>query len=726
MNSDSKRILSQFDPYQNFEDYPSYYSTERLWERLTQPTVLVSILVLVLTVHHRLVFSDGQSRPLPEIAWDGLVFLIPARLLYAIDTWLNPPLVPVPMLHTRPRTHAAKSEVLRKVLGMDKPGGIMMSVSQAGRKSLSIVGISSGAENERPAGLGNWDNSCYQNSILQSLAALKPLPAFLASLPPDRLAGWPKTTTVDTLRELVRDLNDESNNGKILWTPSVLKNMSTWQQQDAQEYFSKLLDVVDSEIAKVTKATQSATGFDNDPTKDDSTSSQHSDDSGYQSLSNQSKIAPEPKAIHNPLEGLAAQRVACTSCGFSEGLSLIPFNCLTLTLGAGMSEHDLYERLDSYTKVESIPGVDCPKCTLLKYRARLQTIIQRSRDAGTKDEDFPEPLARLRATEEALEEDDFDDKTLSKKCKIPSGQRVNSTKTKQAVIARPPQSLAVHMNRSVFDETTGAMFKNPSAVRFPKTLDLGPWCLGSANGPTPQAGELGASSPESYTPSPPTAEEQWLLDPEASMVAGDLQPSRITGPIYELRAVITHYGRHENGHYVCYRKHPRPTPDKPKLALDTEKPHWQDSERDAADDVVSVDGEAPADNDEAGVDAQEEPKPIRGVEEEPEFEPESEWWRLSDQDVTPVNEETVLAQGGVFMLFYDCVDPNYALLSDEDESSDGPIGTPLGELATGIETPKVTPQAPLPSTGLLEDDGEDILERARKAPLPAEGDNDGL
>ncbi len=34
-------------------------------------------------------------------------------------------------------------------------------------------------------------------------------------------------------------------------------------------------------------------------------------------------------------------------------------------------------------------------------------------------------------------------------------------------------------------------------------------------------------------------------------------PVKITGPIYELRAVVTHQGRHENGHFICYRKHAR-------------------------------------------------------------------------------------------------------------------------------------------------------------------------
>ncbi len=158
---------------------------------------------------------------------------------------------------------------------------------------------------------------------------------------------------------------------------------------------------------------------------------------------------------------------------------MIPFNCLTLSLGA-QGQHDLYERLDNYAKLEFIEEVQCAKCTLKKFQSMITVIIERMRQSGGKDEDFPEPFARLKLIEQALEDDDFSDETL-KQCRISSQQKVHSTKTKQTVIARPPQSLAIHINRSVFDENTGAMYKNFANVKFPVTLDLGPWCLGSAD-----------------------------------------------------------------------------------------------------------------------------------------------------------------------------------------------------------------------------------------------------
>jgi ubiquitin carboxyl-terminal hydrolase 1 len=546
------------------------------------------------------------------------------------------------MLATQPSTHAAKSDVLRRIFRADRAGRLLGSVSQAGLKgfnSLSNATLGGKTAAERPPGLGNYDNSCFQNSILQGLASLKTLSEYLSTPSLARGFGLPQARTADTLRKLVAELSGSESNGKTLWTPGILKNMDTWQQQDAQEYYSKLLDEIDREIAKVVRALDTMAGFEPDIVRDDCSESQHSGDSGYQSAASQSKAPAELRLARNPLEGLIAQRVACVSCGHCEGLTMIPFNCLTLNLG-NLPEHNLYERLDCYTKVESIQGVECFKCTVLNMYEGLKFLADRT--GG-----FPELNDRLQRLEEVLEEEMFDEETLVKKCNIPKKQRVSSTKTKQTVIARAPQSLVFHMNRSVFDERTGAMFKNSAAVRFPMLLDLGPWCLGSAPDQTRSAEE--GEVPKKY-------EERWSLDPHSSMVAANRLPSRLSGPIYELRAVITHYGRHENGHYVCYRKH-SVSPTQAVKEKVPEQPPKLACEDDADPDGASTQGELE--------DARE--LTVRpGLDEGQR----SEWWRLSDQDVTKVDEQTVLAQGGVFMLFYDRVDSESLLIIDSDDSSD--------------------------------------------------------
>ncbi|PSR97147.1 hypothetical protein BD289DRAFT_459118 [Coniella lustricola] len=596
--------------------------------------------------------AASRGRPLPtivELLWDAVVYIIPTYILYTIDRWVNPSLFPTPMLQSQPATHAAKSDALRRILRVDEPGGIVASVSEAGRRAYTSTfsGLKHNTSSQ-PAGLGNWDNSCFQNSVLQGLASLEHLPRYLAGLVPGQApSSNDVSTTAGALHAFFADLNDASNNGKTLWTPGVLKNMSTIQQQDAQEYFSRLLDQVDKDIEKGAKASIKPPGFEVDSAKDDATTSQHSDDSGYQSLPMLSnKAGSELISIRNPLEGLAAQRVACTTCAYSEGLSMIPFNCLTLNFEVNVGKYDLFELLDNYVELEFISNVDCMKCTLVEYRKGLQQIVNA----------VPAAAERLKLVEEMLEEDQLDDESF-KKLRIPGAKKAISTKTKQIAIGRPPRSLVMHMNRSVFDPATFRAYKNMAAVQFPTTLDLGPWCVGSATGvkgPLDAINKAGNGRPSNVS----MDEEQWVLDATASMVAGDRLPSRVSGPIYELRAVVTHYGRHENGHYVCYKKHPL----KPSNSTDSAKSQDQPEQG-----ARTADHQQSPDTENSNKDKEHEVNntnlPLGALDGEYTG---SQWWRLSDETVYEVSEEDVLSQGGVFMLFYDCVDPNSILVTAEE------------------------------------------------------------
>lgn len=642
----------------------SQSQTTSFSERITEPSTVVTILFLLATVVYTYYGPSNFNDVLATITarlWYFLVYITPSSLLDPLDLWLNPQLER-PMADPQANHHARKSETMRRVLGLDRSGGMMASVFEVRTRALSLTGNALGfkADSERPPGLGNRDNSCFQNSILQGLASLDSFQKYLeACLSHGSEENEASRAVTQTLRALLMDLNDGSNNGRTLWTPHGLKFMSTWQQQDAQEYYSKILDDIDKSALSASKALQRYAGFESELNADDSAASEHSDDSGYQSLSSVSKLSAT-NVLKNPLEGLAAQRVACVQCGYSEGLSMIPFNCLTLSLGLGRGQHDLYERLDAYSHVESIEGVECPKCTLLKAQRLMTKLIDMLRAKNQSEEELATPLSRLAAVEEALEEDYFDEQTLTDKCKISAQSKVTTTKTKQVVIARPPQSLAIHMQRSVFDPSTFDMIKNVAPVEFPQTLDLGPWCLGSAE--SKSAAETTSSE-----------EEKWLLDPNASMIAGDMQPSKLVGPIYELSAVVTHAGRHENGHYICYRKFPKQQPPDSSVTTEGDSAEKGDAEDARAHYNATGDPE----------------KPHRRQ------KVEMEWWRLSDHNVSRVDEEIISSLSpGVFMLFYDCVDPSMVLQAD-DEAADMPAAEVNGahvdeqEESQGLHTRQV-------------------------------------
>ncbi len=627
------------------------YLRETLWDKLHWSGVTVSLAVVFVSVLCKIYAPettlDAIVTSAGNILLESLVFILPGRLLFFIDRRMHGS---QPMSDSA--THAAKSDAMRRILGMDRPGGMMASVFQARSRALSVTGSVFGMklDSDKPPGLGNIDNSCYQNSVLQGLSALDSLPEYLSTCVRNLEATHSDRDMAQTLQTLIADLNDLSNNGRTLWTPRLLKSMSSWTQQDAQEYFSRILDDIDKGVAKAVQAARPTTGLEGEASaKDETVGSEHSDDSGYQSASSNPKLS-DMKLVRNPLEGLLAQRVACTQCGHSDGISMIPFNCLTLSLGLDKERHDLYERLDSYTNVEAIDGVECPKCTLLKAQRLLTKLVERMQEGKMPAEQIAEPARRLEAVELALEEDDFEEKTLHETCKIPSQGKVTSTKTKQIVVARPPQSLAIHVNRSVFDPSTFDMIKNSAPVQFPMTLDLGPWCLGSSG----KSGKL-----------PNDDEEQWHTGATSSMVAGDVSPSRLSGPIYELRAAVTHYGRHENGHYICYRKYPRSDPNS-EAASATASDAGEDvpeSVDDTIDDDEAATPQSPSDTEDEP-DAQDTKRKSAAAEKAPE----AGWWRLSDHNVSKVDDETVLSLSpGVFMLFYECVDPSMILDADEPE-----------------------------------------------------------
>lgn len=539
----------------------------------TIPSILAYAIAFIFFVHQALVYLDIAILSPIEITWNTLVYLTPSILLLSADRRRE--------LHSQQSTwsqvHAAKSESLRSMLGLGSRA-MMQQLPSGASLVRGITSAKSKPQSDAPPGLGNWDNSCYQNSVLQGLSTMDSLKPYLAAF--SKHESLPTDSTSSSLQDVVQKLSEASHNGAHIWTPAKLKSMSSWQQQDAQEYYSKIVDDLEKEASKVFGAAAVKHGLESSEKKKGDI---------------QEQMAAPPHSV--PLEGLLAQRVACTRCGFSEGLSMIPFNCLTVPLGSGY-EYDLADCLNEYTHIEDIPEVECAKCTLLKAKTELSRMLpQPESETENADTDAKKTMQlppalrekiaeRLKAVTEALAADDFSDKTLKETCQISKKAHTSSTKTRQAVIGRAPRSLVVHINRSVFDEMTGAQRKNYAAVRYPQVLDLGKWMLGS------KVSVDDMEDPKSFA-------ELAITEASESMLSSRTERDQC---LYRLKAVVTHYGRHENGHYIAYRQHPR--------AIQSEDPQ--------ADDSVKL-----------------------------------PWWRLSDEDVSTVSDEDVLQQGGVFMLFYE-------------------------------------------------------------------------
>lgn len=577
-------------PTQDYKhDLPYDFAYRQEQSRVTLGNVLAILLLAVLAIY--------QLPPLRHFIWNLVVTLMPSRLVFALDRARCSGLRDEDSAGSAAapgNMHTAKSEVLKRVLSLSGPS-VLKSV--AGDRSLrSISTLIKGTSCETPPGLGNWDNSCYQNSVIQGLASLHSLNDFLAKATSEYNVLL-RDSAVGALQDTVTKLNNPANHGQRLWTPVKLKSMNSWQQQDAQEYFSKILEEADKEILRASRLRGRTSGLESVQEI-----AAAGDLTSIGAANSSEEETAKDRTLRNPLEGLLAQRVGCIRCGQSEGLSMIPFNCLTVPLGRDYT-YDIRNCLDEYTKLELIEGVECAKCTLNKTEEHLRRLLESATTGGSP---MPDALldsirGRLATVQHALDEEDFEEKTLVKKCQILKRNWVSTTKSRQAVVARAPTSLVMHVNRSVFDEYSGTQRKNYADVRFPQTLDLGPWCLGASQQPEVETLE--------------EATEQWNIDPRRSMLGGENSLLHLP---YELRAVITHYGHHENGHYICYRKHPYKAPSSETLGSRDE------------DMAASEEGKAV---------------------------PSGRWWCMSDDDVSQVTEEDVLRQGGVFMLFYERMEP---------------------------------------------------------------------
>jgi ubiquitin carboxyl-terminal hydrolase 1 len=480
--------------------------------------------------------------------------------------------------------------VLSSLFGFD--GGSLLQKGVRG-----ITGALSSAPRDVPPGLGNINNSCYQNSVMQGLSALPSLRNYLTQITADNPA-FTAETMYGALHDMVSKLNDPNSQGQNFWISGKLKSMSTFEQQDAQEYYSTILDELEKEMKKASSSRRrsSVSWF-------ETTADHDSQDAQERTIP-----ADQGLTIPNPLEGRSAQRVGCTACGYSEGLILNPLSYLTVSLGTRNDDRDIRDCLDEYTSLEYIDGVDCAKCTLIKLQDTLTKIVNAQPES---------PLhARLDAVTKTLDDEDFEDNTLIKTLNIPRKNWVQSRKSKQIVIGRAPKALVVHVNRSIFDETTGAQFKNNAYVSYPGILDLGNWCLGISPSGSQQ---------------PDVSIEEWPRDPKCSLLPHQAEAMTTSPFQYRLRAAVTHFGTHGYGHYVCYRPHSR------IVAVPTESENAQDQSF---------------------------------------GQPDERWWRFSDESVTPISEQQA-HQGNVFMLFYERLEDDEVISAPSQEITTVPQDAPL-------------------------------------------------
>lgn len=439
----------------------------------------VATLILLLVAYYGwpyLVYETTIKRRL----YDFGMAMVPTRFAYVLQKHANN----IAGLSKTVSASGRQGDV--GTIGQIYHGSGASSVVQRARTLSGFDGLPLKTAGLTYAGLGNWDNSCFQNSVLQGLASLQAFRDYIGKSCQVSNAAGVEVPTQEALKAFSEQLLEKIDSRKTLWPPSILRSMNTWQQQDAQEYFSKIMDAVDKETTQYCKTLfqRMQSGMACLRSRRGSVSVGVDNDEYVHTESGKALSALLPL---NPLVGMLSQSLRCKECGFSEGLSLMSFNCLTLNLGLG-GDCYLEDLLDEYTIPELIAGVECDECTrLANEEASADTMSQTGSGLSDTKVTTKQPAEKI--------------------------SKVLSTKAKTILFGRLPRNLVVHINRSIFDDW-GGQRKNPSLVRFPPILSIG---------------------------------REWM---ELPLVDSSVD----VHTVYELRCVVSHSGRHDNGHYVACGK----------------------------------------------------------------------------------------------------------------------------------------------------------------------------
>ena len=133
---------------------------------VTAATLVAGILISVLVFHKLAVrYFDLPFLSISEIVWNLLVYMTPSHVIFALDQASVGPTSKADEEGSAWKSHAAKSDAMRRVLNVHGRG--LFSTADGSGNILGRGKSTRAASDGRPGGLGNWDNSCYQNSVIQ-------------------------------------------------------------------------------------------------------------------------------------------------------------------------------------------------------------------------------------------------------------------------------------------------------------------------------------------------------------------------------------------------------------------------------------------------------------------------------------------------------------------------------------------------------------------------------
>ena len=212
--------------------------------------------------------------------------------------------------------------------------------------------------------------------------------------------------------------------------------------------------------------------------------------------------------------------------------------------------YDLLQLLKRYLHDEEIQGYICPKCSTFATMDALTNEINTLllNDSQEKHD----KKAALQKVHELISMEKFD--ALSEV--ILERVKVETDTIKETLLANVPQSLCLHLQRSVY-LPNGRLVKNSAAVTFPDLLDLKDVIETNAfidDYATPNFGFFNAVT---------NLGKQSVANPNGDSMYyfPKVSKSRKASHMYKLKSIILHYGHHESGHFIAIRRVKYKTPD---------------------------------------------------------------------------------------------------------------------------------------------------------------------
>ncbi|THH31899.1 hypothetical protein EUX98_g2262 [Antrodiella citrinella] len=363
-------------------------------------------------------------------------------------------------------------------------------------------------------GLVNLSGSfCFLNATLQAMASLSYLMPHIDYVfdKAESLTNIVHTPVVDELRELLANLNTPTSSQLSIRPEEIIAALSrhshgkhnplfsSREHQDAQELFQLLSESLKKEIAAVDKESFRDRGL-----------------GGMSGGRSSSKIG---KSV---FDGWTANRRSCRDCGYTEAVMHFAFDNWQLALPR-MSTCTLDYLLRDYTRLEELDDCICRRCSMqatyerLRYEADKLTRAAVAADASSsKRRRAREARAMETRVKSALDEGRIEDDIKG----LQMEKIFSRASTKQAMIARPPQDLVLHLNRSIH-YGGGDAARNNCRVAFNEYLDLTPY----------------------------TTSGQLSTDPNHPISQPPRLATNYPRYIYRLSAVVCHYGNHYAGHY---------------------------------------------------------------------------------------------------------------------------------------------------------------------------------